>query len=617
MTAGLINLVSYGVDDLYLTGSPQITFFKMVYRRHTNFAKENYMIEMGNFNFNDEITINVPNIADLMSNVFLNLEIPEINFYKTDICTNLSSDELSILNNIIPSNIIIDKPSNSELTTIENLLSTYTIVKPIISQFCEAFRTASKNKDIITQSIDDYILEIQNSVTISDEDILIYNGLLDDANNFEISKGNKVIELNYILSNVGIIINNIQNYTTINDIFNAIERAILYCKKVSKYFFGLEKRKTEINNDNNSKFAKFAWNDKINFNIIDYIDINIGGERIDRHYGDFMNLWYEFTCNVNQTKLFNSLTGNKYENIQFDRLKKSNISMNIPFSFWFCKKMGLAFPLIALQYSEISFTIKLNSFEKCAILEKLPRYKYEGDEEWTEIEQLSLSDIWDNMGLSLSGNLSIEYIFLDVLERKRFAQSAHEYLIETTEQIEITNISHPKNIITLNLFGPTKELFWFVQKTEYLNDNSFYKKYNFKYDTDNHTNPFKTAKLLLTGKTKFDFFDPEYFDILQPYTYHTSNPSIGLNMYSLCLFPEEHQPSSTCNFSKIDETKFVFDIDETMFEYKLSDVNPLIIQNSIDDEIIETTVNIKIYSRRYIVLRIIGGVAGVAYKYPT
>jgi hypothetical protein len=617
MTAGLINLISYGVDDLYLTGSPQITFFKMVYRRHTNFAKENYMIEMGNFNFNDEITINVPNIADLMSNVFLNIEVPEINFYKTDICTNLSSDEIRILNNDIPSNIIIDVPINTELITIENLLSVYGNVKPIISQFCEAYRTAKKNKDIITQSIDDYILEIQNSVIISSEDILIYNGLLDDANNFENSKGNKVIELNYILSNVGIIINNIDSFATINEIFNSIERAISYCKKVSKYFFGLEKRKTEINNNNNSKFAKFAWNDKINFNIIDYIDVNIGGERIDRHYGDFMNLWYEFTGNVNQTKLFNSLTGNKYENTQFDRLKKSNINMNIPLSFWFCKKMGLAFPLIALQYSEISFTIKLNSFEKCAMVEKLPRYKYEGDDEWTEIEQLNLSDIWDNMGLSLSGNLSIEYIFLDVLERKRFAQSAHEYLIETTEQIEILNVSHPKNIIILNLYGPTKELFWFAQKTDYVNDNSFYKKYNFKYDTDTHNNPFKTAKLLLTGKTKFDFFDPSYFDTLQPFTFHTSNPSTGLNMYSLCLFPEEHQPSSTCNFSKIDESKFICDIDESMFSYKLSDINPLIVPSSSDDITIDTTVNIKIYSRRYVILRIIGGVAGVAYKYPT
>lgn len=614
MTAGLINLISYGVDDLYLTGSPQITFFKMVYRRHTNFAKENYMIEMGNFNFNEEITINVPNIADLMSNSFLNIEIPELHFYKTDVCTNLSTDEIRILNNDIPSNIIIDIPVNTDLTTIENLLSTYNVVKPIISQFCEAFRTATYNKDIITQSINDYILEIKNSVVISDEDILIYNGLLDDATTFETSKGNNIIELNYVLSNVGMIINNIQNYATINDIFNAIERAISYCKKVSKYFFGLEKIKTEINNDNNSKYAKFAWNDKINFNIIDYVDINIGGERIDRHYGDFMNLWYEFTGNINQTKLFNSLTGNKYENTQFDRLIKSNINMNIPLSFWFCKKMGLAFPLIALQYSEISFTIKFNSFEKCAMIEKFPRYKYEGDDEWTEIEQLSLTDIWDNVGLSLSGNLMIEYIFLDVLERKRFAQSAHEYLIETTEQLEISNISHTKNIITLNLFGPTKELFWFAQKTDYLNDNSFYKKHNFKYDTDDNKNPFKTSKLLLTGKTKFDFFEPQYFDTLQPFTHHTSNPSTGLNMYSFCFFPEEHQPSSTCNFGKIDESKLVFDIDESMFSYKLSDIDP----NVIDDDItIDTTVNIKIYSKRYIVLRIIGGVAGVAYKYPT
>ena len=42
MTGGLIELVAYGVQDVFLTGNPQITFFKLVYKRYTNFAQEEF-----------------------------------------------------------------------------------------------------------------------------------------------------------------------------------------------------------------------------------------------------------------------------------------------------------------------------------------------------------------------------------------------------------------------------------------------------------------------------------------------------------------------------------------------------------------------------------------------
>ena len=78
MVGGLINIVSYGFNDLYLTGSPEMTYFKVVYRRHTNFSKESIEVPIGEMNFGEEITVNIPKVADLFTNTYLQLEIPEI-----------------------------------------------------------------------------------------------------------------------------------------------------------------------------------------------------------------------------------------------------------------------------------------------------------------------------------------------------------------------------------------------------------------------------------------------------------------------------------------------------------------------------------------------------------
>jgi hypothetical protein len=84
MTAGLINIVSYGANDLYLTGAPQITFFKVVYRRYTNFSIESISLDMGTFNFNEEINIQFPKVGDLISNTYLQINLPNINLLKTN-----------------------------------------------------------------------------------------------------------------------------------------------------------------------------------------------------------------------------------------------------------------------------------------------------------------------------------------------------------------------------------------------------------------------------------------------------------------------------------------------------------------------------------------------------
>ena len=101
-------------------------------------------------------------------------------------------------------------------------------------------------------------------------------------------------------------------------------------------------------------------------------------------------------------------------------------------------------------------------------------------------------------------------------------------------------------------------------------------------------NPVVTAKLQLNGQDRFSEREGTYFDLVQPYQHHTRNPDTGINCYSFALRPEEHQPSGTCNFSRIDNAKL--------------------------DTNVALTTDDNIYAVNYNVLRIMSGMGGLAYS---
>ena len=80
MGGGLMQLVAYGAQDVYLTGNPQITFWKVTYRRHTNFAMES--IEQtfnGQADFGRRVQCTVSRNGDLAYRTYLQVTLPEIN----------------------------------------------------------------------------------------------------------------------------------------------------------------------------------------------------------------------------------------------------------------------------------------------------------------------------------------------------------------------------------------------------------------------------------------------------------------------------------------------------------------------------------------------------------
>jgi len=194
------------------------------------------------------------------------------------------------------------------------------------------------------------------------------------------------------------------------------------------------------------------------------VELEIGGQRIDRHYQEWNEVWNELSTDESKALALKSMqcevgTGGSgaVETVQ------------IPLNFWFCRNPGLALPLIALQYHEVK--IKFT---------------------------------WGNAGASLNPEVWCDYIYLDTDERRRFAQVSHEYLIEQLQKETYTSTAGDKK---LNFNHPVKELVW-------VNDTGGAE--GVKY------------QLKLNGHDRFAEQTKEYFMLRQPFDHHTAVPKQNL-----------------------------------------------------------------------------------------
>ena len=146
----------------------------------------------------------------------------------------------------------------------------------------------------------------------------------------------------------------------------------------------------------------------------------------------------------------------------------------------------------------------------------------------------------------------------------------------------------------LNFNHPVKELVWVMVDTAHGANNSNSGNKWFKYNTDANAEPMSNtagqgAKLQLNGQDRFAVRPGRYFRTVQPMCHHTSCPSKHIYCYSFALKPEDHQPSGTCNFSRIDNATL-----------------------SLDH--VDNACKLKVFAVNYNVLRIMGGMGGMSYS---
>lgn len=315
---------------------------------------------------------------------------------------------------------------------------------------------------------------------------------------------------------------------------------------------------------NSGKTVK--WTDNVGNALIDYVNIEIGGQEIDRHYGDWLIIWNELTQTAGHEEGYNVLIGNTTELTTAAASIPSSV-LYVPLQFWFCRNPGLALPLIALQYHEVKFNI---SFVPASSL-------------------IVTSDgALPSSGTPVMGDagLWIDYIYLDTDERRQFAQVQHEYLIEQLQYTGAESYSNSSVKSKLSLNHPCKELVWVLQ----LDSNVAANVNQWSNYTDGGDDILASGKLQLNGHDRFEERDARFFNVVQPYQHHTRVPATGIYVYSFALNPEQHQPSGTVNMSRIDNATLLLTLNTS------------------------AALQLRTYATNYNVLRIMSGMGGLAYS---
>jgi hypothetical protein len=230
---------------------------------------------------------------------------------------------------------------------------------------------------------------------------------------------------------------------------------------------------------NNGVYAR--WLDFPGEQLIAQVEVEIGGQRIYRQFGDWMHIWNQLTQTVNQEKAYYSMVGNTTQltyitdpsfssvdgpcisnaprQICAPRNALPETTLYIPLQFWFCKNPGLALPLIALQYHEVRINIDLRPIDECLWAVT--------DLNCLNVSQSATLKVATAYNQSLvAASLYVNYIFLDTDERRRMAQNPHEYLIEQLQFTGDESVGSSSNKIKLNFNHPVKELIWVVQPDE-------------------------------------------------------------------------------------------------------------------------------------------------------
>ena len=391
--------------------------------------------------------------------------------------------------------------------------------------------------------------------------------------------------------------------------------------------------------------AQARWVHFVGHQLINMVEVEIGGQRIDRQYGDWMQIWTQLSTEAGSVRALNAMIGQTAA-LTFPTQTGGNTppqpcngggllsscgalsalpatTLYVPLQFWFCRNPGVAIPLIALQYHEVRINVEFNPSQLCC---------------WAPGTTVP----------SLAGaSLYVDYCYLDTEERRRFAQQSHEYLIEQVQYTGAESITSSSNKIQLNFNHPVKELFWVVQRDSFVDCSTTsaaittwlgVQPFNYSDDFDASVfgledqtdtansqmntsaanqgsanlfllgkvilesdirceggNPVEVAKLQLNGQDRFTEREGSYFDKVQPYQHHCRTPSTGINCYSFALRPEEHQPSGTCNFSRIDKATLQLTV-------------------SVNTVTGNNTAQVRVYALNYNVLRVMSGMGGLAYS---
>jgi len=329
------------------------------------------------------------------------------------------------------------------------------------------------------------------------------------------------------------------------------------------------------------------------------VELSIGGQRIDKHYQKWWRLYSELYLDSSKKANYGKMTTNP--------VASTAGTVFLPLLFFFNRNPGLYLPLIALQYHEVRIDFDLSS-------------------EFSQYTDGSTFKVWGN------------YVYLDTEERRRFAQKGHEYLIEQVQHTGTDTVTAGSTKqVRLSYNHPIKELVWCF------NDGGSSNAQHWNFTSNAATagsvvleanptaygnchvpisegtgapllsvgssgssvqwaeegaalslsaGPLDTFKLVLNGQDRFKEQKGKYFNQVQAFNHHSGTPYPGVYSYSFALKPEEHQPTGTCNFSRIDNAQVAVTLKS----------------GATDSQVMH------MFATNYNVLRIQSGMGGLSYS---
>ena len=713
MTGGLLQIVTSGKQDIYLTINPEITFFKKVYRRYTNFALELKEISPEQPCEFNAISSFILNNADALHRCYLEIELPNFIFsdkfitnvdYITKKSTDISninqrialwSDYYNNLKGYVDIEIKLYRNLYNYLQTENISINT---LKDAVSKF-----------NILNKSDKDfYKNKIEQSVFL----LIDISGYINSIN--KLITNNETYNANFYISR-----NDIQ--TQIDLMYaSMIEYLNFYNNKITYY----SKQLTERSKDNQINF-NFA--DYLGHNFFDYFNVEMGGVQIEKYSNDVLHINQMHMIKPDSMNNYLEMIGHTPDLLTFDNNIKGNKKIIVPLIFWFNKDAGSSLPLVAMQYTSVIINTKItdikniicfqnfqNMFDKIVSVsvetstnfipnKKLIYSKYSIDvtnkminydclfinDELLQIQFQDLTLIERNILLTNNGteytlnqitkilnpSMSIidiqtlngtaglvkqylinknqwisfmvgitkpiystlapkvgsyypyinynqyyslinnpivkligEFVYLDEVERGKFASSKLEYLIETFDEnlFNITNSNFFDCEISFN--KPCKELLWYFQP-EFYKDKLLENGQNYRLLFDltvffvnsimtKQNITFNQMEVLLTGSN----IDLNFYTNLMSYKYLNNMLPEGIYYKSFCLYPEETQPSGTVNLNRIKGKQYKVEFNKLFIEEYKSFLNqmyantPLVDKNTIYLKFIAKSYNLFIVS---------------------
>jgi hypothetical protein len=426
--------------------------------------------------------------------------------------------------------------------------------------------------------------------------------------------------------------------------------------------------------------TKFAWIRKIGFGIIKEVEVEIGGQTIDKHYGAWLNIWSELTGQRNED-IYKSI-GNVPELFNYSS-QKQEYTLYVPLQFWFCRSSNLALPIMCLQYNDVKINLELSDLETCyttspthyieiqndlvnfqsfeyiyqtiddyyafgifshydMITKRLYYIKissnsliaindqnfydnnyYSDEQRQTMKDKYAIHGYTSHYATETYINttsttvssvaytqntfnniriadcfLLIDYMFLDDEERIKFYKSEHEYIFEQLIYIGSTSLDGVNRSVKIGLINPCKLMVWTTQFDYLLNNRvndlfNYTDSYIYVNDKQIGNGIIQNSTILFNGRDRMSIQDDIYYNCVQPYQYFKKAPDNGINIFSFGLDPISIQPSGSCNTSKIDNIQI---------QLKLSN------QVSINN-----TSTFKCYGLTSNIFRIVSGIGGVVF----